>query len=87
MHFKEDTMRQIEKFLKNSIKENTGFLIENIKDNILSKNISPLDFLYVIYDIEQTYGLLAKDIINNTTPDSFTIECIAKVILEKSSGN
>ena len=63
--------------------KNTGIFIEEINDSILEKNVSPLDLLYVICDIEQTYGVSAQYIIDNTTPDSFTIEHITKIIFEK----
>lgn len=76
-------MSEIEHFIRTSIEKNTGIFIEEINDSILEKNVSPLDLLYVICDIEQTYGVSAQYIIDNTTPDSFTIEHITKIIFEK----
>lgn len=76
-------MNEIELFLKNSIQKNTGFLIEKSDDNILEKDISPLDLLYVIMDIEQEYSVSSKNLISNVSPDLFTIRQIAKIISEK----
>ena len=50
---------------------------------ILEYEASPLDLLYVMAEIEQRYNLSAKDIIDKTTPDSFTIEQLSKLICEK----
>ena len=51
--------------------------------SILEYEASPLDLLYVMAEIEQRYNLSAKDIIDKTTPDSFTIEQLSKLICEK----
>lgn len=76
-------MNNIEEFVGNCILRNTGKLVVNADDNILKLDISPLELLYVIIEIEQKYGIPAKDIINNTTVDSFTIRHISQIIYEK----
>lgn len=78
-------MGNIEQFLRNSIQRNTGILVDGIDENILEKDISPLDLLYVFIDIEQKYDLPAKNIIDHITPDSCTIEQIAKIIFERKT--
>ena len=76
-------MKEIENFLQQSIKKNTGVLVSKENKSILEYDISPLELLYVIVEIEQKYHLCAKDIIDKTTPDSFTIEQLSKIICEK----
>ena len=76
-------MREIEKFLQYSIQKNTGVLVDKRDKSILEYEASPLDLLYVMAEIEQRYNLSAKDIIDKTTPDSFTIEQLSKLICEK----
>lgn len=76
-------MKEIENFLQYSIKKNTGVLVNNENKSILEYDISPLELLYVIVEIEQKYHLCAKDIIYKTTPDSFTIVQLTKIICEK----
>lgn len=73
-------MSEIEQFLRSSIEKNTGVLIEKMNDNILELEVSPLDLLYVIIDIEKNYRVPAKEILNNITPDSFTIKQISMMI-------
>lgn len=76
-------MDEIVSFLRDSIMRNTGVRIEKKDDNILDYDTSPLDLLYVIIDIEREYGVSARDFICNMSPDSFSIEKIAKTIYEK----
>ena len=76
-------MREIEKFLQYSIQKNTGVLVDKRDKSILEYEASPLDLLYVMAELEQTYNLSAKAIIDKTTPDSFTIEQLSKLICEK----
>lgn len=77
-------MSDIEKFVRDSIQKNTGILVTEADENILEKDISPLDLLYVVDDIEQRYDLSPQNIIQNITPDSFTIKQLAKIISTKS---
>lgn len=77
-------MSEIIDFIKNSIQKNTGIWVEKTNENILESAISPLDLLYVIIDIEEKYGISAKDIITNITPYSFTIGEIFKVVSLKT---
>ena len=77
-------MSDIEKFVRDSIQKNTGILIAEADENILEKDISPLDLLYVVDDIEQSYDLSPKNIIQNITPDSFTIKHLAEIISTRS---
>lgn len=76
-------MREIEKFLQYSIQKNTGVLVDKSEKSILEYEVSPLDLLYVMTEIEQKYHLSAKNIIDKTTPDSFTIEQLSKIVCEK----
>ena len=77
-------MSDIEKFVRDSIQKNTGILVTEADENILEKDISPLDLLYVVDDIEQRYDLSPKNIIQNITPDSFTIKQLVKIISTRS---
>ena len=76
-------MNNIEQFIEMCIHKNTGKLVKTADDNILTLDISPLELLYVIIEIEQKYAIPAKDIISNTTVDSFTIRQISQAIYEK----
>ena len=76
-------MREIKKFLQYSIQKNTGVLVDKSEKSILEYEVSPLDLLYVMTEIEQKYHLSAKNIIDKTTPDSFTIEQLSKIVCEK----
>lgn len=77
-------MSDIEKFVRDSIQKNTGILVTEADENILEKDISPLDLLYVVDDIEQRYDLSPQNIIQNITPDSFTIKQFVKIISTRS---
>lgn len=55
-------MQNIEKFLENTIRKYTGVQITDKDKNILGAGVMPLEFLYVINEIEKTYGVVVKDL-------------------------
>ncbi|TGY91102.1 hypothetical protein E5329_22720 [Petralouisia muris] len=59
-------MQNIEKFLKDTIKKYTDIQVEDIDKNLFTLGVMPLEFLYVINEIEKKYEITIKDLLHNS---------------------
>lgn len=73
-------MQKIEEFLKNTIEEYTGIQVEDKDKNLLATGVMPLEFLYVINEIEKKYEITAKELLKNSDYSILSIYRLSKRI-------
>jgi len=73
-------MKEIIDFLVISINKYSKITIDNISENIFEYDISPLDMLYVVDELEKEYQVSTREIFHNFDYKSFTIASLAEKI-------
>lgn len=80
-------MQNIETFLKDTIEKYTGICVNDKDKNVMEAGVMPLEFLYVINEIEKAYGITAKEMLRDSDYTILSILNLAKRISNIVYGN